>query len=162
MDLSKLVFVFVKVGTWICQVVPCISRPLPNKTKVKFDQEFKACWSFCSDLKVKMLIESKCSMPWVCCAFGNVLICRFFLANYHIIWLPIPTTSFPCISLKIPTFSLLLRASQTVSYSFLSISSSYSFSAFSGSEVKWSEVWLLLKEPLPPGYLVLTRGLHDN
>ena len=52
-------------------VVPCVSRPLPNKTKLKFDQEFKAHWSFCSDLKV--LIESKYSMPWVRCAFGNVL-----------------------------------------------------------------------------------------
>ena len=25
----------------------CVSRPLPNKTKLKFDQDFKACWSFC-------------------------------------------------------------------------------------------------------------------
>ena len=39
--------------------------------KLKFDHEFKAHWSFCSDLKV--LIESKYSMPWVRCAFGNVL-----------------------------------------------------------------------------------------
>lgn len=49
---------FVKVATWICQscymellkllhgfvkAVPYISRPLPNKTKLRFDQDFKAC-----------------------------------------------------------------------------------------------------------------------
>ena len=34
MDLSKLLNGFVKVGT-------CISRPLPNKTKLKFDQDSK-------------------------------------------------------------------------------------------------------------------------
>ena len=56
-------------------VVPCVSRPLPNKTKLKFDQEFKAHWSFCSDLKV--LIESKYSIPWVRCAFGNVFCLNF-------------------------------------------------------------------------------------
>ena len=35
MDLFKLLHGFVKV-------VLCISRPLPNKTKLKFDQDFKA------------------------------------------------------------------------------------------------------------------------
>ena len=34
------------------------------------DQDFKACWSFCFELKV--LNESKYSMSWVRCAFGNV------------------------------------------------------------------------------------------
>ena len=34
-DYSKLILAFVTA-------VPCISRPLPNKTKLKFDQEFKA------------------------------------------------------------------------------------------------------------------------
>ena len=34
-DLSKLIRVFVKV-------VLCISHPLPIKTKLKFDQDFKA------------------------------------------------------------------------------------------------------------------------
>ena len=37
----------------------------------KFDHHFKACRSFCFELKV--LNESKYSMPWVRCAFGNVL-----------------------------------------------------------------------------------------
>ena len=36
MDLSKLLHVFVKLKT-------CISRPLPNKTKLKFDKDFEAC-----------------------------------------------------------------------------------------------------------------------
>ena len=48
----------------------CFSRLLPKKTKLKFDQDFNACWSFCFELKV--LNESKYSMPWVCCVFGNV------------------------------------------------------------------------------------------
>ena len=34
----------------------CIFRPLPNKSKLKFDQDFNAVWSFCSELKV--FIES--------------------------------------------------------------------------------------------------------
>ena len=34
------------------KVVLCISCPLPNKTKLEFDQDFKACWSFCFELKV--------------------------------------------------------------------------------------------------------------
>ena len=37
MDLSKLPHEFVKVFLWI-------SCPLPNKTKLKFDQDFKASW----------------------------------------------------------------------------------------------------------------------
>ena len=49
----------------------CISRPLPNKTKLKFDQNFKPCRCFCFELKV--LNESKCWMPGVRCACGNVL-----------------------------------------------------------------------------------------
>ena len=36
MDLIKLLHGFVKV-------VLCISRPLPNKIKPKFDQDLKAC-----------------------------------------------------------------------------------------------------------------------
>ena len=54
MDLSTLI----QVVIWICQiglmelfsllhgfvkVVLCISRSLPNKTKLKFDQDFNAC-----------------------------------------------------------------------------------------------------------------------
>ena len=46
------------------EVVLCISSPLPNKPKLKFDKDFKACCSFCFELKY--------SMPWACCAFGNV------------------------------------------------------------------------------------------
>ena len=62
--------------TWICQGcymdllmllrgfvkgVLCISRPLPNKTRLKFKQLFKDCWSFCHELKV--LNESKYLIP---------------------------------------------------------------------------------------------------
>ena len=49
MDLSKFYVFFA-----LCQ-----------KNKLKFDQDFKACWSFCFELKV--LNESKFSMPWPLC-----------------------------------------------------------------------------------------------
>ena len=45
MDLFKLLHGFVKV-------VLSISRPLPNKAKLKFEQDFKAFWRFCFELKV--------------------------------------------------------------------------------------------------------------
>ena len=42
--------------TWLLErfdkVVQHISRPLQNNTKLKFDQDFRACWSFCFQLKV--------------------------------------------------------------------------------------------------------------
>ena len=63
MDLLKFLRGYVKV-------VLCISWPLPNETKLKFDDNFKACWSFCFELKV--LNESKNSMHWVRSAFSNV------------------------------------------------------------------------------------------
>ena len=70
MDLSKLIHGFLQVFTWICQSCSMHFCPLPNKTKLKLDQNFKACWSFC--FEVKVLNETKYSMPWVRCAFGNV------------------------------------------------------------------------------------------
>ena len=60
--LSKLIYGFLYVVTRTCQsdymdllkllcgfvqVVLRISWPLSNKTKLMFDQDFKACWSFC-------------------------------------------------------------------------------------------------------------------
>ena len=63
----KLLHGYVKVVVWIClnwympffkllhgfvKVVLCIPRSLPNKTKLKIKQDFKACWSFCFELKV--------------------------------------------------------------------------------------------------------------
>ena len=85
MDFSELLHGFGKFTTWICfsfyldflklflgfvRGVLGISCPLPNKTKVKFDQHFKAGLSFYFELTV--LSESKYSMFWVRCAFGNV------------------------------------------------------------------------------------------
>ena len=78
MDLSKLIHGFLGVVIWICQscymdlfkllhifvkVVLCFSRSLPIKTKLKFAQDFKACWSFC--FEIMLLDESDYSMPWV-------------------------------------------------------------------------------------------------
>ena len=44
-DMSKLLLGFV-------EVVLCISSPLPNKPKLKFDKDFKAFCSFCQETKV--------------------------------------------------------------------------------------------------------------
>ena len=102
MDFSNLIHGFLLFVTWTCQschmdlfkllhvyvkVVLCISRPLPNKNKLKFGQDFKFCWSFCFELK--LLNESKYSMPWVRCAVGNVLCfipLMVYLANCHWQW----------------------------------------------------------------------------
>ena len=73
MDLLKLLRKFVKVVLYI-------SRPLPNKTKLKFDHDFNACCSFCFELKV--LNWSKYSMPWARCAFGNFFF-RFSLLGIY-------------------------------------------------------------------------------
>ena len=89
--------------TFSVNVIHCIFRPLPNKTKMKFDQDFKACWSHSESeslgycwaksegaapkgviapilrngwsycFELKVLNESKYSMAWVHYAFGNVL-----------------------------------------------------------------------------------------
>ena len=63
LDLSKflhgflLLHWFVKIDTRISlllhgfvKVILSFSRPLPNKTKLKFDQDFKVCWRFCFEL----------------------------------------------------------------------------------------------------------------
>ena len=44
--------------------------PFAKKNKQKFDQDFKACWSFCFELKV--LNESKFSMPWPLCLWQYI------------------------------------------------------------------------------------------
>ena len=52
------------------KVVLCICSPLPNKTKMKFDQDVNACWSFFFELKV--LNESKYSMPLALPWYGMI------------------------------------------------------------------------------------------
>ena len=67
------------------QFVLSISRPLPNKTMLKFDQNFKACVSgrliyllksYLLGLHVVAVvwavILANAFNPWVWCAFGNV------------------------------------------------------------------------------------------
>ena len=92
--LSKLIYGFLYVVTRTCQsdymdllkllcgfvqVVLRISWPLSNKTKLKFDQDFKACWSCCSEPKV--LNESKYSMPWSAVPLAIFI---FFLREYSV------------------------------------------------------------------------------
>ena len=108
MDFSQLLLGFVKFDAgicqnwysyfskllfWICQsfymdllkvfhgydkAVICISQPLPNKTTLKFDQDFKDCWNFCYE--TKLLIESKHWMPWV----PRALV--MFFSNFFVLW----------------------------------------------------------------------------
>ena len=82
MYLSKLIHVYLRAVTWICEnwymdfckllhgFAKFFSCTLPNK----LDQVSKACRSFY--FEIKLLNESKYSMPWVHCAFGNVLFVR--------------------------------------------------------------------------------------
>ena len=51
--LSQLLHGFVKVVLYI-------SCSLPNKTKVKFDQDFKPCWSICFEVKVLNSQSTEC------------------------------------------------------------------------------------------------------
>ena len=66
----------------------CNPSPLPNKIKLKCDQDFKACWSFCFELKV--LNELKHSMHWVRCAFGKKF--SLFFRLFFKQWSPPSTT----------------------------------------------------------------------
>ena len=68
MDFSKLLHGFVL----------CFSRPLPNKTKLKFDQDLKAIWSFC--FVIKLMNESKYKMLWVHCVFA--MFYRYLLESH--------------------------------------------------------------------------------
>ena len=102
MDFSDLLDGFVKIDTlislscyvelskwlhtwicWICYVdlsklfLYIFLALLPNKTKLKFDQDFKVCWSFWFELKVFNV--SKYSIPWVRFAFRNVW-CLIFIS----------------------------------------------------------------------------------
>ena len=48
LHLAKLLYVdLLKLLHGFVQLFLCISRPLSNKTKLKFDQVFKACSRFC-------------------------------------------------------------------------------------------------------------------
>ena len=69
MDLFKLVRGFVKS----CFI---FSGPLPNKTKLNFDQDFKDCWSFCFELKVFMSQSTQC--------LGSVVALAIFVWNMSI------------------------------------------------------------------------------
>ena len=76
MDMSKLMHVlsgFVNVCKWIClsyymDLSSCslFFLPLPNKIKLKFDQDFKVCWSFRFELKVLKVSNA------FRCAFDNI------------------------------------------------------------------------------------------
>ena len=70
--MSKFLHGFFSVVIWLCQCFSNYLSTFAKQTRLKFDQEFKARWSFCWGQKV--LIESKYSMPWVHCAFDNVSI----------------------------------------------------------------------------------------
>ena len=98
LDLSKLLHVFLKVLHGFVKIFLCISRPLPNKTKLKFDP--KIYWSFC--FKIKVLNKSKYSMPWGRCSFGKVFfsVLQFF---------PIHSGQNMCLCISLPDCILTLH-----------------------------------------------------
>ena len=127
--LSKLIYGFLYVVTRTCQsdymdllkllcgfvqVVLRISWPLSNKTKLKFDQDFKACWSCCSEPKV--LNESKYSMPWSVVPLASIFL-EGILSGKHKQFL-YATISKPGWT-KMPSFCEYLQAQkpQTISNS---------------------------------------------
>ena len=73
MNFSKLLHGIVRIDTLLkvlhglVKIVLCISRPLPNKTKISKLVQASA-------FELKVLDESKFSMPWIPFAFGNVCI----------------------------------------------------------------------------------------
>ena len=72
-----------------------------KNSKLKFDQDSKACWSFC--FEVKVLNESKFSMPWVRCAFDNAswpILWPFFLEFTETLYETKSFQSITCISLE--------------------------------------------------------------
>ena len=81
---------------------------MPNKTKLKFDQDFKACWSLCFEREV--LNDSKYSIPWVCCAFYNVFLCGW-LWNWAVLFYVRRKGSKQC-SLVHPLFSISFNLSK--------------------------------------------------
>ena len=102
MDFSKVKYGFIKIDIWsflgwlhgFVKFVTCIcwgcsmySRPLPNKPKLKFDQDFKACQRLCFELKVliEWVIILKALGPlclWqcvnICLARNKIIIIMFF------------------------------------------------------------------------------------
>ena len=76
MGLSTLSQVFVQVITFICQVVTCISRPLPNKTKLKFDDSATAVALFAENTN-----EFSTGISFVCSNSQLVKIVVFFAKN---------------------------------------------------------------------------------
>ena len=71
MNLSKPLQGFVKVFTGICQSYSIFFSPFGKQNPAEMWPRLKVCGSFCSE--IKLLNESKYSMPWVRCAFNNVL-----------------------------------------------------------------------------------------
>ena len=74
MDLPKPLYGFVKVATWkvwkLFYVFLAQTKP-----------SFRASWSFC--FEPTLLNESKYSMPWVRCAFGNFCTVRLWPCNCY-------------------------------------------------------------------------------
>ena len=100
MDLSKLIHGFLWVVTWICHScymdlfklvhgfvkdVLWIYSLLPNKTLLKFDQDFEACWSFSFELKVLNALDTLCL--WQCFLYH-------LLSHYRKYYIAIPAGIF--------------------------------------------------------------------
>ena len=77
MDLSKLLQGFVEFVMDLSKSSWYFS-PLVKQNHLKFDQDFKACWSFCFELKVlivkvRNVLGPLCLWYYQCCAYALVL-----------------------------------------------------------------------------------------
>ena len=95
---SKLIHGFVKVVT-------STFSPFATQNQAEVWPRFQRHWSFC--IEIKLLNESKYSMPWVRCAFGNV--CIFVLM--HLWYSIVEQRSFAVLAVCVTSKRLQLMAS---------------------------------------------------
>ena len=76
---------------WFVKVVARIPRPLPNQTKLKFDQDVEVCWNFCFSFWT-LLVEKKNQKP-VDSVWKSVFVRKFrtsskshVFPNIEIVW----------------------------------------------------------------------------
>ena len=124
------------------------------------DQDFKACWSFCFELKV--LNESKFSMSWGRCAFGNA-------------WRPILRPLYETKSFQsITCFSLENVIPGLSKHPFMnSFPASHIFRCHRNniflrgwpnpcSDVWYADIWLVIQHPAPPYNAAKSPDLRET
>ena len=82
MDFSKLLHGFVKVFKWICQSCSLYFSPFAKQNQAEFWPRFQRLLKLL--LWTKGFYESKYSMPWVRCGFGNICL-KYVHFHFHLL-----------------------------------------------------------------------------